>query len=195
MLLESTSLSYLHYLHVQPTLTKSLGKMKLNLYPIGSMYGIFAYFYHQNQPNVIDHTWILWVFTLILQKILKENTNIFVGAPRPIDLTRNTTPNHQKPSWRHRRGRIESSKLQVSTPKSLGGIGPWVNFGVSGWMWKNEKNAGFFVEFFEKKVRELVCCWMMIFIALFSSLLNHVYLSLVSFQEVSNWTKDGLECL
>ena len=29
------------------------------LYPIGSMYGIFTYIYHKNQPNV--GTWILWV--------------------------------------------------------------------------------------------------------------------------------------
>ena len=36
----------------------------LLFYPIGSMYGIFTYIYHKNQPNGsvnIDHTWILWV--------------------------------------------------------------------------------------------------------------------------------------
>ena len=101
MLLESTSLSYLHYLHVQTTLTKSLGKMKLNLYPIGSMYGIFTYFYHQNQPNVIDHTWILWVFTLILQKNYpkKKHQDFCAAPPRPIGPETHNTPNQQKPSW------------------------------------------------------------------------------------------------
>ena len=48
-------------------------------YPMASMYGIFTYIYHKNQPNVgkynipyIYHTWILWVpyfdFKLIIVK-------------------------------------------------------------------------------------------------------------------------------
>jgi len=43
---------------------QTVGKLAEMIIPIESMYAIFTYIYHKNQPNVgtykIHHTWILW---------------------------------------------------------------------------------------------------------------------------------------
>ena len=35
--------------------TPRIGVEMKNMFPIGSMYGIFTYIYHKNQPNVVKH--------------------------------------------------------------------------------------------------------------------------------------------
>ena len=79
-----------------PTPKFSMSKFFLPTFkPVGSIYGIFAYIYHKNQPNVgkyrwVRHTWLLWESHSCGQIIPLSRRS---PSTRPM--------NHKKRKWIH----------------------------------------------------------------------------------------------
>ena len=94
------------------------------LIPIGSMYGIFTYIYHKNQPNVG-----IWIY--------QSHGSYGIGT----FWKKNSTNHQRKPTTKRSAGRLSADFwVRVTDALFLGDLGGWIRYvvhledGIPWWM-------------------------------------------------------------